>query len=381
MKRVCRYFGVIPRIMKGISIFVFQLLVIVCQAQFVHPGMLHSKADLDFMRKKVTRGVEPWKSEFEALKGSEYASLDYVAKPVDVVVVGYYSKPDIGASDFHRDGDAAYTLALRWYVSREKAYAEKSIAILNAWSHKLDSVTNDNRKLLIGYVGIKYLNAAEIIKHTYKKWNEDDQKAFEHMLLDVWYPVIESFQPNFNGNWDAAIIQTMMCMGIFLDRQDIFDKAYTHCLSGETNGAIDNYYNESGQCEESGRDQGHAQMGLGFMSDVCEVAWKQGKDLYSAYGSRLALGFEYTAKYMVGEEVPYVPYKTYEGKIVFGESISSQGRGRFSPAYERGYHHYHDRMGMEMPYTKQALERSRPERNGGTFMPWATLTSEGYPSK
>jgi hypothetical protein len=122
-------------------------------------------------------------------------------------------------------------------------------------------------------------------------------------------------------------------------------------------------------------------MGLGFLSTVCEIAWKQGRDLYSAYGNRLATGYEYTAKYLLGEEVKYVPYKTFQGKIVFGDSISSRGRGKFSPIYERAYRHYHERKGMEMPYTKRALEKSRVEGATGGFMPWATLTNAGYEKK
>ncbi|MDA0194585.1 MAG: alginate lyase family protein [Bacteroidetes bacterium] len=270
-------------------------------------------------------------------------------------------------------------MALRWYISQDKAYAEKAIEILNAWSFTLDSITHDNRKWHIGTGGIKFLNAAEIIKHTYKGWKKKDQQAFEDMILKVWFPVIEPFQPNFNGN--AAIMQTMMSIGIFTDRQDIFDRAYNHCLNGESLGAIGNYDNEAGQCQESGRNQNHAQLGLGFMSAICETAWNQGLDLYGAYANRLALGFEYTAKYMIGEEVEYVPYKTFKGDIVFPDSISSQGRGRFSPVYERGFRHYHDRMGLEMPYTKLAMEKSTPERSGGSLIPWSTLMNHGYPSK
>ena len=77
----------------------------------------------------------------------------------------------------------------------------------------LDSVTNHNRQLKVGTAGIKYLNAAEIIKHTYNGWKESDRKAFEEMVLQVWYPVIADWTAKNNGNWDAANIQTMMCMG------------------------------------------------------------------------------------------------------------------------------------------------------------------------
>ena len=350
-------------------------------AQFVHPGMLHDKTDLEFLKTKLRSAEDPWKTNWDALMASPEASLNWTPQPKKVIVVGFYSKPDIGASDFRRDGDAAYTMSLLYYITRDKAYAEKVIGIFNAWSSTLDSITDGNKKLLMGMVGIKYLNAAEIIRYSYKGWKKKDQQAFTKMVLNVWYPLIQDFMPGYNGNWDAAIIQTMMCIGIFCDRKDIFESAYNQCLKGQSNGAINNYFNEWGQCQESGRDQGHTQMGLGFLSTVCEIAWKQGYDLYSAYSNRLALGYEYTAKYLLGEEVQYVKYKDFKGKFVFNDTISGIGRGRFSPIYERPYHHYHDRMGMELPYTKRALEKTRNEKSSGGFMSWATLMTYGYPVK
>lgn len=201
------------------------------------------------------------------------------------------------------------------------------------------------------------------------------------MLLQVWYPLLKDFMPGYNGNWDAAIAQTVMCIGIFCNRSDIFDSAYNQILKGASNGAINNYFNEWGQCQESGRDQGHTQMGLGFLANVCEIAWKQGRDLYSAYNNRLATGYEYTARYMLGEDVKYVRYINFQGKPVFNDTISSIGRGRFAPIYERAYHHYHDRMGMDLPYTKKALEKSRYEGMSRGYLSWASLTTIGFPVK
>ena len=236
----------------------YALICIVSFGQeFVHPGMLHTTSDLEFMKAKVLAGEEPWKEAWNQLKSSEIASLNYKPTPFKVVDNGPYNKPDNGGKEFVRDGAAAYTMALQWYVEGDKAYAEKAIEIFNAWAQTLESVVNHNRQLKVGTAGIKYLNAAEIIKHTYKGWNAKDRKAFEDMVINVWYPVIKDWTPRYNGNWDAANGQTLMCIGIFLDRRDIFDTACKQLLDGDTNGAIKNYFYESGQCQESGRDQQH----------------------------------------------------------------------------------------------------------------------------
>lgn len=343
--------------------------------RMIHPGMAHTAPELDFLKAKIASGAEPWKTYFEALLTSPEASPDHTPRPIRVINVGFYSHPDIGAGDFKRDGSAAYTLALRYYLSGDKASGDAAIRILNAWSQTLDSVTGDNRKLELGIGGVMFLNAAEILRYADRDWKQSDQDAFRKMILNVWYPVIEDFMPGYNGNWDAAICQTIECIGIFTDRRDIFLSAFNHLKSGETNGAIDHYFNTWGQCQESGRDQGHAQMGLGFLTVAAQIAWNQGYDLFSAYHNRLALGYEYTASYMLGNDVRYVRYTNFRGKQVFGDSISAKGRGHFSPIYERTYHHYHDIMGMEMPFTRQALEKSRPEGASDLFLPWASLTS------
>jgi hypothetical protein len=168
------------------------------------------------------------------------------------------------------------------------------------------------------------------------------------------------------------MIQTMMAMGVFLDDRVIFGRAVDYFRRGRGNGAISNYINAQGECQESGRDQAHTQMGLGYLGCAAEIAWKQGIDLYSALDNRLLTGYEYTAKYNLGHDVPYEPYRSVEGRYHY-ERISAKGRGGFSSIYERVYHHYHGRRNLEMPWTEQVIDRIRPERWQSAYSSWATL--------
>lgn len=361
--------------MKKILFILLCCWYLPAMAQFAHPGMLHSKVDLENIKSRIQSGREPWKSAWQQLQNSSQGDLSTVRPhAISHVSRGSYGTPGNGDIDFYEDGDVVYTMALQWYVTGNKKYAQKAIGFLNAWSYRLDSITNSDKELVIGVAGIKYLNAAEIIRHTYNGWKAADQKAFEKMILEKWYPVFQNFKPRYNGNWDAAIGQTMMCIGIFLDRQDIFDSAYNQLLKGESNGAINNYFSETGQCQESGRDQGHTQMGLAYLACACEIAWNQGRDLYAAYDNRLQKGFEYTSKYMLGEDVPYEKYRTFYGGLVFGDQISAQGRGRYAPVYERAYRHYHVRKGLDMPYTQRVIEKTRSEMLSQAHIPWSTVT-------
>ena len=229
---------------------------------FVHPGLLHSRAELKFIQQKINTGQQPWKSAWEQLQSAEGASLDYTPKPFANVVRGVRNNPNIGSSDMSSDAAAAYAHALQWSLTQNEAHATKAIEIMNAWASTLESVSGHDARLLIGMDGVVFCNAAELIRHTSTQWPRAEQKRFERMLRQVFYPVIEDFYPTANGNWDAAMIQTMLAMGVFLDDRTMFDRVIDYMLNGEGNGAIGKYINGFGECQESGRDQAHTQMGL-----------------------------------------------------------------------------------------------------------------------
>ena len=341
--------------------------------QFVHPGVAHNNESIAHVKQKVADGEEPWASAWEKLNASSFASLDWSPEPFADVERGPYNHPDIGSSQFSNDAWAAYCHAICWTISDEEAHAEKAAEIINAWSGELRSIGNHDAALLVGMSGFHFCVAAEIIKHTWDKWPAEEQTRFESTLRKIWYPIIKDFYATANGNWDASMMQTMIAMGVFLDDQAMFDQATTYYLKGRGNGAIGNYFKTSGQCQETGRDQAHTQMGLDFLSNTCETAWIQGVDLYGAMDNRLLEGFEYTAKYNLGFDVPYEAYESVEGRYLY-ENISDVSRGRLRPMYERVFNHYHNRKELDAPYsekavvelrTKEQRRQSRRRRNRG----------------
>lgn len=341
-----------------LRIFAISFLVIACAAnlaaaQIVHPGVTHSSEDIAFVKEKVDAKKEPWYGAWKRLKSSRYASLSHKPQPYAIVERGPYNNPDIGSSEFSGDGMAAYTHALIWSIGGEEAHAEKAAEILDAWSGKLEKIANHDAKLLIGMSGYHYCQAAELLKHTWDHWPEKKQKQFRKMMLEIWYPVIEDFHPSANGNWDASMMQLVIGMGVHLDDQKLIDRSVDYFRNGKGNGAIGNYFNEFGECQESGRDQNHTQMGLEFLSNTCQTAWIQGIDLYSEKDNRLLKGFEYTAKYNLGENVPYERYRSFDGRYDYKE-ISDVSRGRLRPMYEKVLRHYRDRQNIPAPFTQRA---------------------------
>ena len=88
------------------------------QAPFAHPGLNHSRADLERMKEKVLAKEKPWIDGWDALCAFRDAQSDFKASP----------KPSLGGTDgtrqrASRDAMAAYYNILRWYVTGDEAHA------------------------------------------------------------------------------------------------------------------------------------------------------------------------------------------------------------------------------------------------------------------
>jgi hypothetical protein len=94
--------------------------------------------------------------------------------------------------------------------------------------------------------------------------------------------------------------------------------------------------------------------------------------MYGAVGNRLLKGFEYAAKYNLGNDVPFEHYADRTGKYT-ASVISQINRGKFPPIYEMPYNHYQNRMGIDAPFTAQAAARLRPEEGAIDHPGYGTL--------
>jgi parallel beta-helix repeat protein len=234
---------------------------------------------------------------------------------------------------------------LLWYITDEKKYADKAIEILNAWSPVLWDLDYNDAKLLAAWTGHSLCNAAEILRYTNSGWQKKDIERFSKMLMTVYYPLMRFYYPQANGNWDGAIIHSIMAIGIFTDNRKMFDNAVNHFLHAPVNGSIFKYIYPSGQCQESMRDQGHVQLGLGEFAGAAQIAFTQGIDLFSIADNRIALGYEYTAKFLLDEQ----PHS-------YG-TISERAKA-IRDDYEYVYRHY-SATGVNVPYTKKAADSVR----------------------
>ena len=333
--------------------------------KFVHPGILHTTKSIERMRAQIADKEYPAYGSFELLKSHHCSQADYQPfGPFEIISRdGEFRHTK---SKMEQDFSAVYQNALMWVLTGEKTHAEKSLELLLGYAGTLKRIpeTND-APLLVGLEGLKIIYATEILRHTYKKMTVVQFNEISRMIREVFLPVMENFyhrKPYTNGNWGPIVTKAYMAAAILWDNEEMYNKAVDFYLHANDNGTIAHYISgDTGQIQESGRDQGHSMLGIGALATVCEIAWQQGDDLYSALDNRLMKGFEYVAKYNLGYNVPFAVWKDVTGKYSNWTEISNKGRRRYMPIFEMAYNHFVIRKGMQMPYTEQVLRQIRPE--------------------
>jgi len=353
---------------RTIFILLLSCCVLGLKAQhvFIHPGVLHTQKDFDNLYEIIQKKISPAYDSYLLMKANPRADANYKMNgPFKVISRDgefAYTK-----TKFETDFSAAYLNAIMWMVTKNPAHAKKTLEILESYADTLTTIppTND-APLLAGLEGLKIVYAAEVLRYTYKSMTPKQLDKITKMITGVFLPVLDKFyaaKPYTNGNWGGIATKTYIAAAIYLNNQEMYKKAVDFYYNANDNGSIKNYISgTTGQIQESGRDQGHSQLGIGALATVCEIAWKQGDDLYSTLDNRLLKGFEYVARYNLGDDtVPFETWKDITGKYSTWTVISTQSRGKFIPIYEMVYHHYVTLKGLPMPYTTKVIEKTRPE--------------------
>ncbi len=389
---------------------------------FNHPCITYTRGDLDRMRSMVVAKVEPYYSAFIELQNSKYSDLSQ--KPANR---GTQIKDSQFNGTVGRDGRSAHDMAILWHISGDRAYADKAVEFLNANSYYTNTSSRGTAPLGNGMVYL-LIAAAELMRD-YDGWLPEDQQRFKDMLVHPGYSTTTPAQGNSNddlnnitfywniynfdamrfGNQGLFAARAMMAMGIFLDNELIFDRAYNYLMQLPRNpkdeikyplgrlvwsqmkiesassiykndyeaptkfGKSEYYYDEAlefyiyanGQTQEVSRDQGHAIGGVHLYGDIAEMAWNNGLDMYGAYDNRILTGCEFLARYNLSNWEP-AGYTDNEDEVSFDndmylqrlcrstrwESLRPCPDGRGDPASNSGTReqilaHYSVRAGVE----------------------------------
>lgn len=351
-----------------------------------HPGVLVGVEQLKLVKARIAARDPVTTEAFEAMQRSHLARIDHVPKPRERVECGPYSQPDIGCTDEIVDAQVAYTQALLWALTGNRAHAEKSIAIMDAWSGKLRyGHAGSNAPLQASWAAQLWPRAAEIIRHTSATWHPRRVHRFGRMLAEQYLPDIDRMGRCHTFNWQASAIEAKANIAIFLDDRGAFDTAIrqwreraTTSIYLATDGPeprvpkacpvtgealVASWFGQrhptDGHAQETCRDLEHTAYGIAALLNVAETASLQGIDLYAEEHDRLVAAMEYHAALGDGE----VPSATCGGTT----------SGRLDGTLEIGFNHYAGRLGEHLPHTARWLSTRRPSRGYFHYL-WETLT-------
>ena len=388
---------------------------------FRHPGGLHTNADFERIKAQLAAGNEKVTKAYNILKNAEFAQPTCATWPVETIIRGGGSGQNyINAA---RGATIAYQNALRWKIEGNEACAKHAVDVLMAWANTCKGIGGDsNFALAGGLYGYEFAQAAELMRD-YEGWKAKDFETFKRWMLDLWYPTIMRFQRSRNdtwrnwrydashggqrpghywSNWGLCNTLALMSVGILCDDVFIYNQAMSYYkydqaelakanypwpwapentetdkYNGGLNEYIDNLvphvaeyagetgaYGKVGQMQETGRDQGHAQMAAGLAVDICQTAWNQGDDLYSYHDNRIAAGLEFQAAYNFDgrEDLPWANYHHTDCHSAWHQAWVQEGpnggsRGEIRPYWARVIGHYEGVKGVKMPFSEIALEK------------------------
>jgi hypothetical protein len=358
----------------------------------VHPGVLVSRAQLDFVKARVAAQQQPWLNAYNQMLAHSLLSQTRQPLPRATVECGSFSMPNNGCTDERQDALAAYGNALAWYISGDAKYAQKAIQYMNAWAPVIKAHTNSNALLQTGWAGASWPRAAEIIRYTYTGWAQADIDRFSTMLRTVYLP---SLLPGVqsNGNWELTMMEAAVGISVFLNDRTSYnaalsrfngrvpayvylttDGAFPKAPPGSgltTRAQIAAYWQGQntfvdGLAQETCRDFVHTGYGLANIAHVAETTRIQGNDLWPALATRMTATLEFHSNLELGAAVP---------SNICGGAVT-RGLG---PATEVGYNAL-TRLGRSLPRTRQLTESKRPAQTNILFIGWDTLTHAQNPN-
>ncbi len=132
--------------MKKISILLMLLTLLTIEVigtskksgNFVHPGLLHTTADLQRMKSMVATERQPWYAALQSFAADLHSSLSYSIQGPDAIVTrDAHGKTNVATSHLTHDSTAALQLALMYSITGNSSYAALATKILEEWTDTL----------------------------------------------------------------------------------------------------------------------------------------------------------------------------------------------------------------------------------------------------
>lgn len=399
------------------------------QYTYTHPCAMFSADDFAYVRGSLADGTAPQavKDEFNELKNSQFAQLSYKAQPQKWIVRGDPSGTEPGVENYSyamRDAASAYQQALIYQVNPNRTeadqYAAAAVKTLNAWAATCVGITSNdaNQMLAAGAQGYTFACAAEMLSD-YDGWSDADKNTFKQWMVDVFASKNAEFLSHTDANtcalhtwsnWDLVNMCSYLAIGILTEDDDMVNYIVNYFYNGAGNGCIENLIQgtfddplgtgeQICQNQESGRDQGHAEMSAMVAANLAQMAYTlytknptvTQLDFFSANDNALLKMGEYVALsnlrngtdnankdgqwIIAATEMPFNTYyycvdctcRDKNHSATQTTLANDEGRGGVRPGWEIYLNHYKRIKGMSsgFAYVKQFADKLRPECGAG----------------
>ncbi len=380
---------------------------------FKHPGVGVTKEVLENMRTQVRAQKEPWNTHFNKMLLSGAASRtvqssNQGADPTKPASLAYNSQSF--NSKFISDGLKAYTQAILYYVTGDEVYRANAMRIIRIWAQMdpAQFVYFNDAHIHTGIPLNRMVTAAEILRYSSTQtpalaWTEQDTVNFTNNLIT---PSIETFNHTnyrfMNQHLYPLIGATAGYIFTgnkprYLEAVEWFTVNKTAPDQGE-NGAIKRLFrlvdrnDLTGEAVdppvvqhvEMGRDQAHGAGDVTNMQLLARMHLAQGSKFdpvegtlstapnavgpYEFLNDRIFAASEYFAKYMLGNDVPWVPTAAHMDAngvptIVY-KQLAGGYRGRLTQNTWEHFYYYKYTRGFNMEQESPYFTRMYAQRSG-----------------
>ena len=393
---------------------------------------LYTTADFTRVKASLANGSAPEavKQEFENLKKSSYVSKTYTATPHVQIVRGDATGTTEGKqtyADAMRDAAAAYQMALLWRLTDDADYAATAMKVLMDWAATCTTITSNDAdyNLAAGAQGYTFANAAQMLTD-YSGWSSGQQDIFKTWIKNVFGATNKTFLDNhakgdgflrghrnvdeslwdehYWSNWDMVTLSSYLAIGILCKDNAMVNYVVNYFYDGTGNGMIKKLVRGThqdplgtgeliAQNQESGRDQGHAQMSTAVCLHLCQMAWSlyqsnpsvKELDFFSAENNAVLHMAEYVALsnlrdgtdnannvgtfLVTAQQMPFAEYHHCPGSTASGDDndhiqLSEEQRGGARPGWEIVLARYKS-LGSGFTYSKMMADKIRPEGGAG----------------
>jgi hypothetical protein len=192
---------------------------------FDHPGGIHPKQQLDFVKLKVFQKEQPYYDAYLQLLNKTHEAFTHPTHAVaNFSVPGYYINPALHINrswPLQTDSFDAYACALAYHISGGLTmYANQALRFLNAWAD-LNTVFSDaDGVLVMTYAGTGMIIAGELL-YNYNGWNPAEKTKFFQWVTNVYSKASNQIKIDKNNWGDWGRLGSILAAHLFDDSQQL----------------------------------------------------------------------------------------------------------------------------------------------------------------